>query len=118
MTINELVIHGWDMRSRLEKSPKLSEEVLPLLTERVKWLFRGSRPAGFLFGSNIPADKRYRFNLTGIASDRLDIVVEGDTCRIEAPSRSEANASLECDTQTFVLLMNRRLTLADLSQTA
>ena len=115
MTINELAIHGWDMLSRLEPSPQMSPELLPVLIVRLRQLFLNPRPVGFLLGSMLPRDLRYRFDVTGVASRKLDIVVEGHMCRIEDATSDKSESTFQCDAQTFVLLMNRRLTLSNLS---
>jgi hypothetical protein len=112
--VNELVIHGWDIRSELEPSAHLSAEVLPVLIERIQQRFRNPRSAAFLLGSKLPAHLRYRLEMTGAVPGKEDIVVEDGKCWIELAAEATTDATIRCDTETFVLLMNRRLLLDSL----
>jgi hypothetical protein len=112
--INELAIHGWDIRSKLELSARLSPEVMPLLMNRIRQRFRSPRSADFLLGSKLPARLRYHFEITRVVPGKEDIVVEGDTCWIEPAADTTADATLQYDTEIFILLMNRRMKLDSL----
>lgn len=106
----ELVLHGWDIRSRLEPDVHLSAESIPVLLGLVRgpathWLFRP--------GPRLPAPIRYRFALTGAGASDTDIVVAGDTARIEPAGTAAATVTCRCDTETFVLIMTGRLLLPD-----
>ena len=57
---------------------------------------------------------RYRFAVTGVLPSQYDIVLEGDTVRMEPAGTTGADVRCHCDAETFVLLMYGRLT----SQTA
>jgi uncharacterized protein (TIGR03083 family) len=109
--ITELAVHEWDIRASLESSPSLSLKSLPIiLLERLP---RNRRPWTLLFQtrSTSAGPVRYRFELTGAAGGRRDIVVEGDKARMETQGEGSANLTLAGDTGTFVLLMYGRLTL-------
>jgi uncharacterized protein (TIGR03083 family) len=103
----ELALHGWDIRSRLEPEAHLSDESLPvlmgLIPQFIGWIFWS--------GSRLPSPIRYRFHLTGPGASTSDIVVEGDTVRLEPTGADTAHVTFRCDTETFVLLMLGRLTL-------
>jgi uncharacterized protein (TIGR03083 family) len=106
----ELVLHGWDIRSRLEANVHLPAESLPVLLGLVcgpftRWLFRP--------GPRLPAPVRYRFALTGAGARDTDIIVDGDAARIEPTGTASATVTCRCDTETFVLLMTGRLRLPD-----
>jgi uncharacterized protein (TIGR03083 family) len=106
----ELVLHGWDIRSRLEANVHLPAESLPVLLGLVRgpftrWLFRP--------GPRLPAPIRYRFALTGTDAHDTDIVVEGDAASIEPAGAAAATVICRCNTETFVLLMTGRLRLPD-----
>src|SRR5207248_4114218 len=65
MTLQELVLHGWDIRSRVEPETPLAPERLPALLE----LIATSRTSGFLDwpcrpGAQLPTPVRYRFEVT------------------------------------------------------
>ena len=53
---------------------------------------------------------RYRFAMTGAVPGTHDIVVEGDTARMEPAGALEASVTFRCDIETFLLLMYSRLT--------
>jgi len=103
----ELALHGWDIRSRLEPDAHLSDESLPvlmgLIPQFIGWIFWS--------GAKLPSPIRYRFHLTGPGASTSDIVVEGDTVRMEPTGADTAHVTFRCDTETFVLFMLGRLTL-------
>ncbi len=106
----ELVLHGWDIRSRLESDVHLLPESLPVLLGLVRgpftrWLFRPS--------PRLPAPIRYRFVLTAAEAYDTDIVIEGDTASIEPLGSGVATVTCRCDAETFVLIMSGRLGLPD-----
>ncbi len=105
----ELALRGWDIRSRLEPEAHLSDESLPVLMGLIPKLIGWS----FWSGSRLPSLIRYRFHLTGPGASTSDIVVEGDTVRMEPAGADTANVTLRCDTETCVLIMLGRLTLPD-----
>lgn len=107
LRISELAIHGWDIRSTLASSAQLSDESIPVLMELIPklvgWTFRS--------GAKLATPARYRFEVTGTAPSACDIIVAGDTARLEPAGEAEAQVTCRCDTETFVLLMYGRLTL-------
>ena len=52
---------------------------------------------------------RYRFDLRADELTDIDIVLEGDTARIEPATEFGTNVTLSCDTESFVFLMYGRL---------
>ena len=108
--IGELAVHEWDIRSSLEPSPSLSVKSLPVLMEKVP---SNRRPWTLPFETTSTSSRpiRFRFELTGVAAGRPDVVVEGDKARMETHGEGPANLYLSGDTGTFVLLMYGRLTL-------
>ena len=106
--ISELVMHGWDIRSRFESAASLSDASLPVLMEMLP-----SQLERFIFrsGSKLPTPIRYRWNLTGVGSRPCDIVVEGDKTRAEPITTDQADASFYCGTETFVFIAFGRLTI-------
>jgi hypothetical protein len=80
-------------------------------------LIATSLTSGFLRCAFRPGDKlsthlRYRFVVTGIVSAQTDIIVEGETARLEAAPQVPAMVTFRCDTETYVLLMYGRLSIA------
>lgn len=74
LRLAELIVHGWDIRSRLEVSTHLPEGCLPATVDVISDFI-----VGILFnpGSKLETPVRYRFELTGPVQSRHDIVVGG-----------------------------------------
>lgn len=102
--INETAMHHWDVRSALESSSHFSDESLQIIMERT------GRLLSFWPGSKLGKPKRYRFEVIGEVPIKSDIVVEGDTARMEPAGEISADVIFKCDTEIFVLLMYGRLT--------
>jgi uncharacterized protein (TIGR03083 family) len=104
--ITELALHRWDIRSSLESEVHLSHGSLPAIMDwipgTVGWVFRS--------GPRLPVPVRYRFEVTGPATSRSDLIVEGDRANMEPSGIAKANATFHCDAETFVLMMCGRLT--------
>ena len=109
--ISELALHEWDIRSSLEPSPPVSEESMPVLMEKIPG--NRGRPWSISFPDmkDAPGPIRYRFELTGEACGKRDILVEGNKARMEPAGDVSANLTLAGDTGTFILLMYGRLRL-------
>ena len=110
MSLQELVLHGWDIRSRLEPETTLAAESMAALSE----LIIASRTSGFLEwvfrpGAKLPAPARYRFAVTAARPSRVDIVVEGERAHLEEPGDTPASVTFRCDLETYVLVMYGRL---------
>ena len=108
--LQELAVHEWDIRSTQEPSPTVSASVVPVLMEKIPG---NRRPWSVPFEtkSTSPGPLRYRFDLTGKVSDRHDIIVEDGNTRLEPAGDESANVSIDCSSETFVVMMYGRLTL-------
>jgi uncharacterized protein (TIGR03083 family) len=111
LTMQELAIHGWDIRSRLETAAPLSAESLPVLMVRIPVRFGVPGYATFRLDARAPMPLRYRFALTGAAPSTHDIVVEHEMARMEPAGTAIPHVTFRCATDIFVLMMYRRLTL-------
>ena len=109
LRLAELMVHGWDIRSKLEGSIHLPEECLAATVDVISDFI-----VGILFnpGSKLGIPVRYRFELTGAVPGRHDIVVEDGTARMQPAVSADADVTFRCDTATFVLLAYERITLA------
>jgi hypothetical protein len=109
LIIQELVIHGWDVRSRFDTTATLAPASLPPLLERIPHRIGFAR-------FPIDADRwplmRYQFDLRGERPQRYDLIVEGGKTRLEPARNVPAEVTLHCDPATFTLMMYKRLTLA------
>jgi uncharacterized protein (TIGR03083 family) len=97
-----LAMHGWDIRSPLDPTAHLLAESFPLFLEQIAGL------GSFRPGAKLPTPIRYRFALTGADPSVRDILVEGETARMEPAGAVEAAVTFRCDTETFILLMYGR----------
>ncbi len=109
LRITELIVHEWDIRSRLEPAAVLSADSLPAIMEMFPVFVVGRL---FNPGSGLSMAVRFRFELTGPASGSHDIVAGGgNKARMEPAGREQPDVTFGCDTQTFVLLVYGRITL-------
>ena len=108
LTVQELAVHAWDIRSQAEPGALLSPECQPVLLERVV-----QRPQ-----SAIPLDQTsagpvtLRFQLSGAVSQAYDFNLGAGTASIVLAGDSPAAATLSCDAGTFILALYRRLSFA------
>jgi uncharacterized protein (TIGR03083 family) len=111
LRITELIVHEWDIRSRLEPAAVLSPESLPAIIEMFPVFVVGRL---FNPGSRLSITVRFRFELTGPASGSHDIVAGGgEKALMEPAGQEQPAATFSCDTQTFVLLVYGRVTLKE-----
>jgi uncharacterized protein (TIGR03083 family) len=109
LRLTELIVHEWDIRSRLEATPVMSADSLPSIMEMFPVFV-----VGRLFdpGVNMAASARLRFELTGTVPGSHDIVAGGgQKAIIESASDKRPDVIFGCDTQTFVLLVYGRIGL-------
>jgi uncharacterized protein (TIGR03083 family) len=112
LSLQELALHGWAIRSVIEPAAHLSVESLPALMDRIPQRFTIPWVADFSHGTHLPSPIRYRWDVTGVVSSPYDIVVENGKCRIEpGGAAAVGHVTFRSDTETFVLLMYGRLTL-------
>ena len=109
LRLTELMVHEWDIRSKLEGSAHMPEKCLPAMVD-----FISAFIVGYLFkpGSKLGTPVRYRFELTGAVSSRHDIMVEDGRAHMQAAGTAAADVTFRCDAETFVLLVYERITLA------
>ena len=100
LRIMELIMHGWDIRSKLESEAHLEPESLPafmdLLPLFVNVMLRPEPPTG--------APTRLRFDLSPVAQ-ACDIVVDGSTARVDGANAADPDVTFKCDPEAFVLVM-------------
>lgn len=108
LIIQELAIHGWDIRSRFDETATLSPASLPPLMDRIP------KRSGF---ARFPLDTvrwpqvRYRFDLREDGGKQYDLMVEAGIPRMAPSGDAPADVTLNCDQALFALMMYKRLTL-------
>ena len=108
-SVQELAIHEWDIRSKLDVSTKLSSLCLPAVMD-----FIAAFVVGTMFRPGIDQTEtvRFRFELTGAVPGSRDIVAENGNVYMESARATTANVTIRCDTETFALLVYGRTSLA------
>jgi uncharacterized protein (TIGR03083 family) len=109
LIIQEVVIHGWDIRSRFGEAAPLSEQSLQCLLERGLPTLVGFLT--FPRDTGSPALVRYRWDLSGERALRYDVSVDGGQARMEPAADTPAAGTLRCDRTTLALVLSSRLTL-------
>jgi uncharacterized protein (TIGR03083 family) len=110
MRLSEVVIHGWDIRSRLVPEAPLSPKSVPVLLE---WLASVTPWWAFVPGAHLATPVRYRFAVTGTVPSTIDIVVEGEKARLSEASDAVSDVTFCCETEAYILMRYGRLSLAD-----
>ena len=107
LRLQELTIHGWDMRSAFDEAATLSASPLPaLLGVAQRWLSNTFRPAPGLI-----APIRYRFDVSGPVPVRQDLLVSQDSFQRESVTDRGADVTFRCTTGDYLLLVYGRLPL-------
>lgn len=105
LRVQELTVHGWDIRWGLDPAAEIWPEPLGLMVERVpRWLSNAFRP-----GLDLPAPVRYRFDVAGPVAVKEDLLVTGDAFQAEANALGDADVVFKCDTGNYILLLYGRL---------
>ena len=104
LRITEVIVHEWDIKSRLQAAASISPAGLPAV-----WDLLPVFVVGRLFqpGSTLSSPARYRWDLTGDAPGAHDIVVEEGKARMEPAGSTGTTApdvTFTCDAGDFALL--------------
>ena len=104
----ELAVHGWDVRYGIDRSAAINPVAVPFLKGWVnRWLRVCFRPRP----DNDP-DVRLRFILTDAADESYDLQVGTDDFSLDtSDTSSEADATLELDSSSYILFLMGRLPL-------
>ena len=105
--LQELALHGWDIRSAFDETATVSERPFPVLLHIARrWLSNTFRP-----DPHLPVPVRYRFDVSGPVPVQQDLLVSQDSFRIEPLSDSAADVTFRCNTGDYLLLVYGRLPL-------
>ena len=112
LSVQELALHGWDIRSRLEPAFHLSPESVTVLVQHMPRRLGRPQRAVFLLPAGLSTPVRYRWELRGAVIDAYDIVVEHGRCRMEPADASAPQVTFGAAAETFILLLYQRLAMA------
>jgi uncharacterized protein (TIGR03083 family) len=105
LRLQELTIHGWDIRSAFDAAATLSDRPLPALVGQVqRWLSNTFSP-----DPRLSAPVRYRFDVSGPAPIRQDVLVSQDSVQITPVTDRGADVTFRCNTGDYFLLVYGRL---------
>ena len=105
--IQEIAIHGWDIRSAFDPASEISEAgAREIATVAHRWLNACFVP---LEGG---ANARFRFDVSGPNPFSEDVVLEGNGFRIESTADATPDVTFRSNTSAYVLLIYGRLDIS------
>ena len=105
--VQELAIHGWDIRSVFDPAHQLSDTAVPVVVGLAhRWLNSTFIPSAH---ANVPA--RYRFDISGPAPVLEDVVVYQNRFEVEATSNSPAEVTFSGSGNDYLLVIYGRLSI-------
>jgi len=103
--LQELALHGWDIRWGLDGAAELWPGSLAALVDLVpRWIGTAFAP-----GLDLPTPVRYRFAVSSPVAIHEDLVVYGDGYKTETSDTEDADATFHGNTGNYILLMFGRL---------
>ena len=103
--LQELVLHGWDIRWGLDSAAELWPGSLAALVDLVpRWIGIAFAPA-----LDLPTPVRYRLDVSSPVAVHEDVVVYGDGYKTETSDTEDADATFHGNTGNYILLMFGRL---------
>lgn len=106
--LTEMVIHGWDIRSRLGHNEPLSPQALPFLVDRMPGWLTGN----FRRGEALPSPLHYRFELSAPVARTMEITIKGDKCDVSDKTGGKPQVVFFCHPEAYILLNMGRLDCA------
>jgi len=112
LRLKELALHEWDIRAGLEPHARLSAASYPAILDTIsESIASGSLRWAFWSGPTHASPVRYRFLVKGPGPRQPDLVVDGNTLRMEDAGQAQPDVTFRCDTETYILLVYGRLDL-------
>ena len=112
LRLKELGVHEWDIRAALEPeahlSPACSAAILATISESIA---SGSLRWAFWSGPKPATPVRYHFVIAGPGPSKPDLVIDGQSIRMEDAGATPPDVTFRCDTETYILLVYGRLNL-------
>ena len=103
--LQELALHGWDIRCGLDSAAELWPDSLAALVDLVpRWIGIAFAP-----GLDLPIPVRYRFDVASPVAVREDLFLNGDAYKTEPSGTEDADVIFRCNTENYILLMFGRL---------
>lgn len=112
LAVFELVVHEWDIRSVLEPTARLSAPTLQILVDRLPELVKRS----FRLNGLENISPSFRFDVTGPIAGSWVVILDQKSVQME-PVTATVTRFVECETETFVLMLIGRLGLRAATET-
>jgi hypothetical protein len=107
LRLQELTIHGWDIRSAFNTAATVSERPLQAMLGVAQWwLSTTFRPV-----PHLAMPIRYRFDVPGPVPIRQDVLVSQDRFQREPVTDRSADVTFRCTTGDYLLFVYGRLRL-------
>ena len=107
--LQELTVHGWDIRWGVDPSAQMWEDALGVMVGRVpRWVSNAFQP-----GLSLPAPVRYRFEVSQPVPVHEDYVVTQEEFQVETGQQGPADVTFRCNTGDYILLIFGRLDVAE-----
>lgn len=102
----ELAVHGWDVRYGIDRSAQINPVAVPFLKGWVhRWLRACFRPR-----PESDPDAKLRFILTDSDDESYDLTVRSNDFSLDtADPSTDANATIELDSSSYILFLMGRL---------
>lgn len=105
LQIQELALHGWDVRWGFNRTAELSEPCLPVLVDLVpRWM-----DTAFMANNALPTPVTYRFDVTGPVIVRQDLVINSDSYNVLKSGLKVPDVIFRCETGNYILMIYGRL---------
>jgi uncharacterized protein (TIGR03083 family) len=111
LTLREIAIHAWDIRSRFDPAAGLSMASVPALMQGLTLQIGPPWDAAFGQEAGRALPVRARWDVTGVVPGRYEIVAENGTCRIEPAGAVVADVTFRGEAETVILVLYGRLTV-------
>ena len=113
LRLTEMVVHEWDIRSRIEPSASLPANVMPAVLDLLPTFVVGRLYAP---GQSITSPATFRFNLTGGVAGSFAITVGDGEPSMGPAGSGPAAGTFGCDAGTFALVVYGRIGLHEAIQ--
>ena len=105
LQIQELALHGWDIRWGLDETAELSESSLPVLIDLIpRWI-----DTAFTTSVGLPTPVTYRFDVSGPVIVHHGLIVNSDSFDVLESDIKLPDVTFHCDTGNYILMMYGRL---------
>ena len=107
--LQELTVHGWDIRWGVEPSAEMWPDALGVMVGRVpRWVSNAFMP-----GLALSTPTRFRFDVAQPVPVHEDYLVTGEEFKVETGRQDPADVTFKCDTGNYILLIFGRLDVAE-----